>query len=387
MDKKKVVPQPTFSPNVEPVWTYPQLLNDLDKKVSEQYRALTTKVENGQEALRQLARDVKADVSQQVALANSAMELATSQVAVDHKKNVDTVKALVADVERKVSTQENNLQKTISALNESVKNTKIQVEDTDSAITITTIGKDYKPVKAVIKKPVPDNKTIIYDANGNLRWKYELFSADFDVNKFDEIRVKALKLNTGKSLTADRIYSDLTVAAHSLQELQIKMDKVQAKLSTVNGYIASNNFKRADVPQEDLTGFVVGKLTTATNLVTKETIPAGTKVKNTYDNHIWVFNRTSSAGLTTYRWEDFGSDEICIANNKGVHGLVTGSNEKLCGHIDLDGVITINGLAEELNTLMETIKELTSNLIMYESTTAAKLNNLENRLIELESKK
>jgi hypothetical protein len=44
-------------------------------------------------------------------------------------------------------------------------------------------------------------------------------------------------------------------------------------------------------------------------------------------------------------------------------------------------------LAEELNTLMETIKELTSNLIMYESTTAAKLNNLENRLIELESKK
>jgi hypothetical protein len=164
------------------------------------------------------------------------------------------------------------------------------VEDTDSAITITTIGKDYKPVKAVIKKPVPDNRTIIYDANGNLRWKYELFSADFDVNKFDEIRVKALKLNTGKSLTADRIYSDLTVAAHSLQELQIKMDKVQAKLSTVNGYIASNNFKGADVSQEDLTGFVIGKLTTATNLVTKETIPAGTKVKNTYDNHIWVFN-------------------------------------------------------------------------------------------------
>ena len=161
MDKKKVVPQPTFSPSVEPVWTYPQLLNDLDKKVSEQYRELTTKVENGQEALRQLARDVKADVSQQVALANSAMELATSQVAVDHKKNVDTVKALIADVERKISTQENNLQKTISALNESVKNTKIQVEDTDSAITITTIGKDYKPVKAVIKKPVPDNKTII----------------------------------------------------------------------------------------------------------------------------------------------------------------------------------------------------------------------------------
>jgi hypothetical protein len=37
------------------------------------------------------------------------MELATSQVAVDHKKNIDTVKALVADVERKISIQEHNM--------------------------------------------------------------------------------------------------------------------------------------------------------------------------------------------------------------------------------------------------------------------------------------
>jgi hypothetical protein len=44
------------------------------------------------------------------------------------------------------------------------------------------------------------------------------------------------------------------------------------------------------------------------------------------------------------KWEDFGSDSICLANNEGVHGLVVGSNDKLRGHIDLQGVISINGL-------------------------------------------
>ena len=356
MEKKRVVPQPTFSSNIEPVWTYPQQLKELDTKVNEQYAALTAKVENGQEALRQLARDLKNETAQQLALATSKIELTASQVAVGNKKTTEAVQTMLAAAENKADVRDAKNKKIIDDLQKAVENVRIDVQDSDTEVKISTLDASKKPVTAVIKKPQPDNKSIVYDTRGNLRWKYELFSADFDVNKFNEIRVKALKLNTGKSLTADRIYSDLTVAAHSLQELQIKMDKVQAKLSTVNGYIASNNFKRADVSQEDLTGFVIGKLTTATNLVTKETIPAGTKVKNTYDNHIWVFNKTSSAGLTTYRWEDFGSDEICIANNKGVHGLVTGSNDKLCGHIDLDGVITINGLAEELNTLMETIK-------------------------------
>lgn len=64
-------------------------------------------------------------------------------------------------------------------------------------------------------------------------------------------------------------------------------------------------------------------------------MPSGTKIKNTFDNHLWVLNKVSIDGLVTYRWEDFGSDEICIANNDGVHGLVTGSNEKYQGHIDL----------------------------------------------------
>lgn len=86
--------------------------------------------------------------------------------------------------------------------------------------------------------------------------------------------------------------------------------------------------------------------------MSKESIPVGTKIKNTFDNHIWIFNRITSNGLTTTKWEDFGSDDTCIAGNNGVHGLVTGSNDKFEGHIDIRGIISINGLKEEIDSLI-----------------------------------
>ena len=88
-------------------------------------------------------------------------------------------------------------------------------------------------------------------------------------------------------------------------------------------------------------------------------IPIGTKIKNTYNNHIWILNKYSSEGLNTYKWEDLGSDSIGIANNEGAYGLVTGSKEDFKGFIDVNGIISINGLEEEFQNLIQTIAELT----------------------------
>lgn len=68
----------------------------------------------------------------------------------------------------------------------------------------------------------------------------------------------------------------------------------------------------------------------------------GTKIKNTFDNHVWVFNKNELSGQ--FKWEDFGVDNTCIATNNGVYGIVTGSIDKYRGYIDVNGVITINGL-------------------------------------------
>jgi hypothetical protein len=92
----------------------------------------------------------------------------------------------------------------------------------------------------------------------------------------------------------------------------------------------------------------------------KENIPNGTKIKNTFDNHIWVFNRVSVSGLTTCKWQGFGSDTICVASNDGVYGLVTGSDERYEGKIDLRGIITINGLKEDIQSLMDNLQATNS---------------------------
>lgn len=115
-------------------------------------------------------------------------------------------------------------------------------------------------------------------------------------------------------------------------------------------------------------------------------MPNGTKIKNTYNNHIWVFNRIYVGGLTTSKWEDFGSDSICIANNEGVHGLVAGSQEKYKGYVDIHGEISINGLEEELQEILEGMLNVNSNLTQYKSETDAKLADFENRLYRLELK-
>ena len=120
--------------------------------------------------------------------------------------------------------------------------------------------------------------------------------------------------------------------------------------------------------------------------LTEDMIPCGTKVKNTYDNHIWIFNNVTVDGVTTLKWQDMGSDSICTASNDGVKGLVSGSNDKLRGYVDMQGVISINGLEEELKQIVESINLTLQNVEKYETETNKRLDLLEKRLVELENR-
>ena len=116
-------------------------------------------------------------------------------------------------------------------------------------------------------------------------------------------------------------------------------------------------------------------------------VPTGTKIKNTFDNHIWILNRITFEGLTSAKWEDFGSDNICTASNDGVYGLVTGSLDRLKGHIDLKGNISINGLEEELNLISSSINTLSSSISKMQTEYNKKFLELESRIRFLEDKK
>lgn len=153
-------------------------------------------------------------------------------------------------------------------------------------------------------------------------------------------------------------YADLNAISHNISNLTNRVNNSLKKLNNINGYIASNNFKTDKPTQEQLTEFAIKCISTSENKITKDLIPNGTKIKNTYNQHIWVFNHIFSDGLIIMKWEDFGADNICIASNDGIHGLVTGSQNKFRGFIDINGVISINNLEEELNSIMQSIIEL-----------------------------
>ena len=88
-------------------------------------------------------------------------------------------------------------------------------------------------------------------------------------------------------------------------------------------------------------------------------IPDQTKVKNTYDGHIWVYVQETNT------WVDEGADTIVNANNDGVIGAVTGvrynpedPQTKFKVSIGEDssgnpnGVMSVNGLAEEFDKVI-----------------------------------
>lgn len=93
-------------------------------------------------------------------------------------------------------------------------------------------------------------------------------------------------------------------------------------------------------------------------------IPDQTKVKNTFDGHIWVYVQETNT------WLDEGADTVVTANNEGVLGSVTGIeydptdiNTKFKISIDKEynsvdkswqstGTMTVNGLAEEFDKVI-----------------------------------
>ena len=227
-------------------------------------------------------------------------------------------------------------------------------------IAITYVNSDGKVEYGAIEKIVADETTITKDKNV-LKLKNTFDSKDFKINN-NIISAQGLSLSSGNKLSADKINNDLSNASYNISSINYKIENILKKLENINGYVASNNFGKNTPTQEQLSNFAISLLSSGKNTITINDIPVGTRIKNTFDNHIWVLNKNTIGGLTTYKWEDFGSDSICLANNEGVHGLVTGSDERLKGYIDINGMISINGLEEELKNILESIMKVSAKL-------------------------
>lgn len=369
---------------IEPTWTYLNQINTLKKEISNLKSDLNIKIERKETILSNLILSIKADVNK---ITDASVE--------DTKSLCSNLTSKLGDLERELQfrmdslDQEHNqkyiiLYNTLEAYKKKIDTLHFDIIDNEDNLSVSYINPDGKLEYGAFKKILPDNKTLKIDDYNKMSIKYNFNPNTFEI-KNDDLKATGLSLTTGGYLDADDIQNSIKNADYNISSLKYKLEKLLSKVDSANAYIASNNFKKDTPTQESLTLFAIDCISPTEDKVTVDSIPTGTRIKNTYNNHVWVFNRIkSSDGLTTYKWEDFGSDNICIATNDGTHGLMTGSYDKYKAFIDINGVVSINGLEEDLQDILEAATELTTTVNSLKSDYETFKSDIEERLKRLE---
>lgn len=223
--------------------------------------------------------------------------------------------------------------------------------------TLKGLGTQADPL--AIKYPVDENTLITDQENGNI---YATAIRD-DQGKITPQDIR--DSNESYDNQIEEINNHLVQHDKDIQRIdsvnqtqQDKIDDLLTRTQGMGGYLNAYDFETSTPTQEELTQYAIQDIG---NITEQSEIYNGTKVKNLYDNHIWVFNNDSELQNP---WSDQGTDAIIAdANNDGLHGLVTGSYEDLEGSIDIKGHITINGLKEKLNSIDSVNNDLQNQII------------------------
>ena len=252
--------------------------------------------------------------------------------------------------------------------------------------TLKGLGTQADPL--AIKYPVDENTIITDQENGNI---YATAIRD-DQGKITPQYIRESNESYDNQIKEINNYLDQhdqdIERIDNVNEIQQdQIDDLLTRTQGMGGYLNAYDFETPTPTQEELTQYAIQDIG---NISDKSEIYNGTKVKNLYDNHIWVFNDDPELQNP---WSDQGTDAIIAdANNDGLHGLVTGSYEDLEGFIDIKGHITINGLEDKLNSIDSTNEDLQNQITqeVQDRTTAdatlqVNINNEVNRAQEAET--
>lgn len=252
--------------------------------------------------------------------------------------------------------------------------------------TLKGLGTQADPL--AIKYPVDENTLITDQENGNIY--ATAIRDDQDTITPQDIRNNNKSYNNQIAEINNHLnkHDQDIIRIDEVNEIQQdKIDYLLVRTAGTGGYLNAYDFDTATPTQEELTEYAIQDIGTIDD---QSQIYNGTKVKNLYDNHIWVFNNDPDL---TNPWSDQGTDPIILdANNDGLHGLVTGSYEDLEGSIDINGHITINGLEDKLKSigsvnddLKKIINQEVEDRTTADATLQVNINNEVNRAKEAEA--
>lgn len=315
----------------------PEKLSALKKKDEE----IDSKIEDINEDIAEINSDIKDLQNKDAELANNIAEVKrhARQISINYNE------------ENKEVTFTNYDGGTNSFIVPKVDEDTLTYRDTDHITlkkvyvdeeTISGLGTSESPLEITNK---PDELTIITDKN-NAQIYAGAIKDDAGVITPQDIR----NTNANTESEIKRLDNKIDTTKEQLEEVnsnqQDQIDDLLTRTQGMGGYLNAYDFETATPTQEELTQYAIQDIG---NISDKSEIYDGTKVKNLYDNSIWVFDNDPDLQNP---WTNQGVDAIIAnANDDGLHGLVTGSHEDYYGSIDCLGRITINKLEEDLTNI------------------------------------
>lgn len=130
-----------------------------------------------------------------------------------------------------------------------------------------------------------------------------------------------------------------SLGQNKIQDQQIK--DIQTRLMGVGGFLNAHDFGTTTPSQQALTDYAMSELPELTD---PSQIYNGTKVLNSYDNHLWILNNEPENGI--FVWVDLGENFANGYATEQYPGYVRSSVQELKVHVDDEGIMTVNGLEE-----------------------------------------
>ena len=130
-----------------------------------------------------------------------------------------------------------------------------------------------------------------------------------------------------------------SLGQNKIQDQQIK--DIQTRLMGVGGFLNAHDFGTTTPFQQALTDYAMSELPELTG---PSQIYNGTKVLNSYDNHLWILNNEPENGI--FVWVDLGENFASGYATEQYPGYVRSSVQELKVHVDDEGIMTVNGLEE-----------------------------------------
>lgn len=282
-----------------------------------------------------------------------------------------------------------SIRENINNLNTSISLINVEADKNNPGYILFT---NYLNNSSSIKSSLlPDNDIIELNSNNELTLKkiYTDFTLSGVGTNSNELTVLGLN-NNGALYTASDILGTFTDQNNFITEVYQEVQAIEGR----GGYLIPHDFDTTHPDQpidnivldEDgeydpnastlslLTRYALSQITTITSPLE---IWSGTRVTNLENNHTWILNNNKEGNVRVFEWVDLGQALVSVATTDTL-GVVKSSTEGYQVSVDINGIMSVNGLPELAENIVTDVVYNTNKLQKTKNNQTTDILNLSN---------